>query len=507
MSMAGWKTFRALFAILLGVVVFTPSASGAQLTARSVAVGNGHACAVRDPGAGGFGQAVCWGYNYGGALGDGSETDRWRPVPVSDLGEALTVTAGDLFSCGVEASVHGLLCWGAGTDYRLGNGAGTGPVLAPAPVPDPDVAGQNLDGIVQIAAARSHTCALGESGEVFCWGNNSSGELGIGTGTVSSSVPVPVADPDDPDRPFGDVLSIAAGGSSSCAVAGPDLPGRVFCWGWNSNGRLGDGTETDRNLPTPVLDGRDELRLASNGSGTGSLSRNPAGTACGPGCFKYEPGTEVTLTATPDAGSAFTGWSGGCSGVQPVCEVTVDGDVAVAAGFALEPDPVCPDGRVGIPPDCKVPETECPEGQVGTPPDCRTPASPACPDGVGGTSPDCRPVVRPLPVSRAPKVTVKRTVLRRDRPAVLRVRVKNRATVRATGVRVCLRAPKRLIRAKRRCLRLGAIGPRRAKVARFRLRTTRQARRGQRVKLTLRAVSTVLKTKHDTVKSSIVNIR
>lgn len=649
MGVTGLRVLRVLLLVLAAAAVVAPQAPAGQLEAGSVSMGDSHACAVRDAAPGQAGQAVCWGDNYGGALGDGATAERWRPVPVTGFGAALAVRAGTNFSCGIEAGVHGLFCWGSGAGYRLGGNSLTdslvpGPVLvadppgfqpfegaetvaaatngnvaahgcatgpsgelycwgnneqgqlgngtsgsgaesavatpvtnpdtgppgvldaiavatgdehtcaiqggsdgtlfcwgegdggrlgtgdtasrslpapvadpdspgdrfddvtavatgwahscairgglpgevfcwgnnlfgqlgngtdSPSPVPvavvDPDHPGQGLDGMVAIAAGRFHTCALNVSGGLFCWGNNGNGELGNGGTPSNSKVPVRVSDPEAPDQPFTNLLAVTAGGSRTCAIRGTQLPGKVFCWGWNPNGQLGDGTDTDRKLPAAVLDGRNELLLNRAGDGSGTVEADPAGFPCGTGCLRYEPGTEVTLTAVPQAGSLFTGWSGDCSPAGPTCTVTMDTDRAVTANFGEEP------------------AAECPAGQVGTPPDCHPPL-----------------------VSRAPRVTVSRTALRRDRAVVIRVRVENLVAAPARKVRVCARVPKRLVRVAKRCVRLGVVGPRAVKVARFRMRATSQTRSGQRVKLGFRTVSEVLKTKHDTVKNSINNVR
>ncbi len=68
-------------------------------------------------------------------------------------------------------------------------------------------------------------------------------------------------------------------------------------------------------------------------SGTGSVSSTPSGIRCGSDCSEpYLSGTTVTLAAVPDAGSTFTGWSGGCSG-KGGCTVSLTADTTVTASF------------------------------------------------------------------------------------------------------------------------------------------------------------------------------
>jgi len=79
------------------------------------------------------------------------------------------------------------------------------------------------------------------------------------------------------------------------------------------------------------------LSVTKAGSGSGTVTSSPAGIDCGVTCASSFPnGSMVTLTATPDAGSTFTGWGGDCTGTGP-CVVTMDQDRAVTATFDIAP--------------------------------------------------------------------------------------------------------------------------------------------------------------------------
>jgi uncharacterized repeat protein (TIGR02543 family) len=70
------------------------------------------------------------------------------------------------------------------------------------------------------------------------------------------------------------------------------------------------------------------------GAGTGTVTSNPAGIDCGADCGESYPiGTVVTLSATADAGSTFTGWSGACTGTAASCAVTMDAAQTATAAF------------------------------------------------------------------------------------------------------------------------------------------------------------------------------
>ncbi|MFL5958957.1 MAG: InlB B-repeat-containing protein [Gaiellaceae bacterium] len=80
------------------------------------------------------------------------------------------------------------------------------------------------------------------------------------------------------------------------------------------------------------------LSLAKSGTGSGTVSSNDGGISCGAACsHSYGIGTSVTLTATPAAGSAFSGWSGACSGTG-TCTVGMTQAQAVTATFSLLPE-------------------------------------------------------------------------------------------------------------------------------------------------------------------------
>src|SRR3990172_8896264 len=90
------------------------------------------------------------------------------------------------------------------------------------------------NGAPPIAAGWYHTCGMMSDGSVKCWGGNSSGQLGNGTNIYSSS-PVTVSG-------ITSAIAIAAGGQHSCALLSSGL---VKCWGGNSSGQLGNGTTTN----------------------------------------------------------------------------------------------------------------------------------------------------------------------------------------------------------------------------------------------------------------------
>ena len=199
----------------------------------SVTVGDSTACAVLTSGA-----LKCWGSNFHGQLGDGTMTDSLTPVQVSGLTSGVaSATIGSRHACALTTS-GGVQCWGKNYAGQLGNGLFDQATIYQVP----QVTGLT-SGVVAITAGMEFNCALLSTGAVKCWGRNDSGQLGNGT-TTSSNVPVQVT------GLTSGVVAISAGDVYVCALMDS---GALKCWGRNLSGQLGDGTETDSNVPVDVI--------------------------------------------------------------------------------------------------------------------------------------------------------------------------------------------------------------------------------------------------------------
>lgn len=201
-----------------------------------------HTCAVTTQG-----KAYCWGRNAEGQLGNGTLNGSRRPVAVSGGLSFQAVVAGSDHTCGITTLNTGY-CWGALTpDYngQLGTGGNGGSRVPVA------VAGTRQ--WRQVNAGFLHTCGVTQANVALCWGFNFYGQNGDGGNEIIVREPTRVAG----NLPF---LGVAVGvnrpppfSPSDYAIhtCGITTDGRVFCWGWNSEGQLGNGTSGPGSL-TPV---------------------------------------------------------------------------------------------------------------------------------------------------------------------------------------------------------------------------------------------------------------
>jgi alpha-tubulin suppressor-like RCC1 family protein len=182
----------------------------------------------------------CWGQNFFGQLGNGNNpTD--SPVPVDVIGLTTgvsAVAAGHFHACAVT-SAGGVKCWGDNNRGQLGDD--NRPNDASTPV---DVVGL-ASGVAAIAGGGEHTCALTDAGGVKCWGYNHRGQLGDGNLGINSDTPVDVV------GMASGIAAIAGGLHHTCALT---QAGGVKCWGWNTNGQLGDNNPgTNSDIPVDVV--------------------------------------------------------------------------------------------------------------------------------------------------------------------------------------------------------------------------------------------------------------
>ena len=192
--------------------------------------------------------ALGWGCNSVGRLGDGTIVDRCSPVTViGGFTDWRSISSGCVHTVGLRQNGT-LWAWGYNSLGRLGNNNTTN---ASSPV---SVVGGFTDWC-QASAGGSHTAAIRQNGTLWAWGSNTTGTLGDCT-AISRSSPVSVV------GGFTDWCQVSAGHRHNLAVR---TNGTLWAWGYNSSGRLGDGTCIDKSSPVSVVGGFTDWCQASAG--------------------------------------------------------------------------------------------------------------------------------------------------------------------------------------------------------------------------------------------------
>ena len=142
-------------------------------------------------------------------------------MEVLGIGNATGVAAGKDDTCAVLSGGQ-IDCWGDNSSGELGNGTTNNS--------DTPVEVQGISNAGQVTAGGEHTCAALSGGQIDCWGDNFQGALGDGAET-SSDTPVEV-------QGIGNAIQVTAGYYHTCAVRSS---GQIDCWGDNSSGELGNG--------------------------------------------------------------------------------------------------------------------------------------------------------------------------------------------------------------------------------------------------------------------------
>lgn len=309
-AVAGVATFATASLIDPGTRVIAASAAGldgavsgpvtVRLAALAVSAGLAHTC-ILAPG----NLAFCWGEDTYGEIGDGATIGSGigqvrPPTRVPGLRFA-SVQAGYAGTCGLTPAGQAY-CWGLNQPY------GQSATSTPAAVP-------GASGLQNLSYG-THGCGLLPTGAAVCWGHNSYGELGVGTYDAGSASPLPVAG--------GHVFeSVSAGNAQSCGVT---TAHQAMCWGYDNWGSLGSGSP-GRSSPTPsgVVGGLSWRAVSTSGLTTCGVTLD--GTAY---CWGYNPdgnlGNGTTdSTAVPVAVSGGLSFASVSAGEYHACGLTAAG--------------------------------------------------------------------------------------------------------------------------------------------------------------------------------------
>lgn len=275
-----------------------------------VSAGETSTCGTRSDGSG-----WCWGYDDDEKLGNGAVLgDTTSPSQEFTSSSRWTIISASRFhSCGVQTDGT-LWCWGSDITGQLGNGAGGD---SAAPVQE-TTAATNWK---TVSAGENHTCAVKTNGTLWCWGDD--GNLTLGNGATTGIQQSPVQEASSAT----DWDSVSSSQRHTCAVK---TNGTLWCWGIDTNGRLGNGAGGNANSPVQESSAATNWRsVAQNAQASHSCAVKTNGTLW---CWGWDGGGQLGngVTSTDQQSpvqesSNSTDWSMVSVGVNYTCAVKTNG--------------------------------------------------------------------------------------------------------------------------------------------------------------------------------------
>lgn len=237
----------------------------------------------------------------------------YAPVsPAAALGTTAVVSTGTNHTCAIDTDGT-LWCWGWTGAPRGFIGDGT-----TATSSTPVQVGTDTDWVT-VSAGEAHSCALKSNGTLWCWGSNFRGQLGIGTFSASSSLGAdsPVQVGSDTDW-----RTVSSGRGGTCAVKTDNT---LYCWGYNADGQLGDGTTTSR--PSPTLIGSNYLGVSTGWDHSCALAADHSIRCWGWNPYGAIGDGTTTSRLVPTTVGTDTDWSGVSAGSHYSCAIKSSGEV------------------------------------------------------------------------------------------------------------------------------------------------------------------------------------
>ncbi len=241
--------------------------------ATKISIGVYTACVVLDTGV-----LKCWGQNIDSNLLDGSSQNRPSPIIVDTGNTYKSVAVGEKTICGIRSNDK-LFCWGNNTWGTVGDGTWNN-VKSSATAVDP------ANDYSKISLHNRTACAITTTGVLKCWGKNTSGQ--IGDGSTGSTAPIPTTI--DSGTTY---IEVATGYDHSCGITSTN---ELKCWGDNSYGQLGDGTQISKTTPTLIASGTSFIKIAVSYDKTCAISSLNAVL-----CWGYNLNGSYTYSLTPTA--------------------------------------------------------------------------------------------------------------------------------------------------------------------------------------------------------------
>jgi alpha-tubulin suppressor-like RCC1 family protein len=256
--------------------------------------------------------AYTWGDDSYGQLGDGSgvTADEDEPTQMAYAEGFTQITNGVRHSCGIKGSGEAY-CWGDDTYGQLGNDSDFTDMYTPVPV-------SGKHEFASISAGDRHTCGLSTNGNAWCWGNDSNGRLGNSTTTT--------ADQGDPVlvSTVTDFKYIDVGFQHSCGI---DTSGTAYCWGRGTDGELGDGTNTSsQTTPSAISSPTNFVQISAGYNFTCGVTDDGKGWCWGKDDDgELGNGSTTGDQNTPQQVNNITNFTTISAGAYHACGITEDG--------------------------------------------------------------------------------------------------------------------------------------------------------------------------------------
>ncbi|MGE5328107.1 MAG: Calx-beta domain-containing protein [Deltaproteobacteria bacterium] len=295
--------------------------TGLTSNVTAIAAGTNHTVALKTDGT-----VWTWGNNVSGQLGDGTTTQRNAPVQVPGLDLLKILTPGGSMTKQIAGGGYHTVAlktdgtvwtWGRNNNGQLGdNSTVQKNILGQVKSSDGTL---SLTRITAVAAGEYHTAALRSDGTVWTWGNAENGRLGNNSSTGQRNIPVQAQ-----ATGFTSVAAIAAGQTHTMAVT---TAGDVWAWGNNGNGQLGDGSNTQRNVPTKLTGVSGVAAIAAGQSFTAALKADKTVWTWGNNDKGQLGDGSITPRNTPAQVAGLTGIIAISTGANHVVALKEDGTV------------------------------------------------------------------------------------------------------------------------------------------------------------------------------------
>ena len=224
---------------------------GSSNTWSALSLSEFHTCGIDN------GELYCWGADFYGQVGNGSgsTSNIEAPQKIGSSNSWSDITVGEAFSCGIDAGE--LYCWGSDSSGEVGNGSGS-----TSNIESPQKIGSS-NTWSSVGAGNSHACGI-NNGELYCWGSDSIGQ--IGNGSVST------AKVEAPQR-IGNSnkwSAVAGGELHTCGINNNEL----YCWGYNEHGQVGNGSLIDFEIPQKISNSSSWILIEAGGYQSCAIKNN-----------------------------------------------------------------------------------------------------------------------------------------------------------------------------------------------------------------------------------------